>query len=212
VTLRLSGGSRRLTAGVTLLVVCRWVRRRTVMANIPEKVSRSNDWLTPHWILGGVERAFDEDISYDPCPCRLCPDHLGGWYDKEGTDGLEAVWHDGTFVNPPFSLPPGTKGPSPVYAWIAKCCKEAEKGHKIALLLPVNRMEQERRLRVYGSRQLTATVNLYKRVKFINAETGEDEGGNMYPTELLFFNCRSDLVQAAFGSLGMVRHCYPEPP
>ena len=172
-----------------------------------EKVGRSNDWLTPDWILEWCAEAFEGPIGFDPCPC---PTAIGrvGWSYPVGFDGLEVGWLDRTFVNPPFSRE-GTTGPSPVYEWIAKTCREAASGHKICLLLPANRYDQKRRLAAYGCPNLTCTVNLYGRVKFISADTCKEGKSNMYPSELLFFNVRPEMVMVTFGQFGMVRPCFP---
>jgi hypothetical protein len=72
----------------------------------------NDDYCTPAWVREGLFGGW-----FDPCP-------LGGasWF----VSGLEVVWVDRTFVNPPYSDP---------LPWVEKAVAEHKKGKTVALLL-----------------------------------------------------------------------------
>tara|TARA_B100001964_G_scaffold138301_1_gene152555 strand:+ start:226 stop:576 length:351 start_codon:yes stop_codon:yes gene_type:complete len=72
-----------------------------------------DNYSTPKWIL----KLFED--FYDPCPLNTNPK----------INGLEEVWKDKTYVNPPYSDP--TK-------WIDKAIEENKKGKTIVMLLKVD--------------------------------------------------------------------------
>ena len=73
----------------------------------------TDNYATPLWI----KELFKE--WYDPCPLNPNPE----------INGLNIVWLDRTFVNPPYSKP---------LEWVLKAIEESKKGKTIVMLLRVD--------------------------------------------------------------------------
>jgi phage N-6-adenine-methyltransferase len=79
-----------------------------------------DDWATPDYIYGPLDREFNFD--FDPCPFKHT---LAEW------DGLEIEWGERNFVNPPYSRKLKT-------AFVKKAIEESRKGKLCVMLLPVS--------------------------------------------------------------------------
>ena len=75
--------------------------------------SGNDDWETPKDVYASLDKEFNFD--FDPCPL------------KSRDDGLNMVWGNRNFVNPPYSK---------IALWIKKAYEEWLKGKTVVLLIP----------------------------------------------------------------------------
>ena len=78
--------------------------------------SLSPHWATPKWLYDELNKEFN--FGWDPCPLN--------W--KSSNSGLDAIWGDSTFVNPPYG--------GQISMWIQKGYEESKLGKTIVMLLP----------------------------------------------------------------------------
>ena len=77
--------------------------------------SATDNWSTPIDVYNKLNEEFK--FNYDPCPLNESPDF----------NGLETVWGDSVFCNPPYSQ---------IKAWCEKCFNEWKLGKTIVMLIP----------------------------------------------------------------------------
>lgn len=86
-----------------------------------------NDYKTPPEIYEQALKYFHvEKFDCDVC-CSEKNIPADVHYINGETDGLTAEWHDVNWCNPPFNE---------CQKWVKKACKELQKGHLSAMLLP----------------------------------------------------------------------------
>lgn len=110
-------------------------------------------WLTPPVLYKRLDDEFHFD--YDPCP-HPRPD---------GYDGLEAVWGQSNYVNPPFG-----RGN---IKWVRKAVQERAKGKTVVYLdvLPVG---------IYEILATSHRLIPLGRVRWVSIETGEQQKHGSY--------------------------------
>lgn len=130
-------------------------------------------WQTPPAILEKLTKEFNDkhptDTVFDPCP--------KDWNGEN--DGLKIKWPlDGlTFVNPPYSH---------MKEWSAKVAEEAQRGVKIALLIPVR--TDTRYFHDHLLPNLHCLELIKGRVKFVHPETGLPGKAAPFPSMIVYFN------------------------
>jgi len=83
--------------------------------------SKNNDWETPEYIYKAIKQIFgyDKKDLFDPCPL------------KANFNGLNMIWADVNYVNPPYDQ----KGKE---AFIMKAYEEFKKGKITIMLIPAS--------------------------------------------------------------------------
>jgi len=119
------------------------------MGIVYEKYKRVNkdSWATPKWLM----EIFGD--WFDPCPLN----------DNPNVNGLNIVWKDFTYVNPPYSSP---------IKWVEKAIYENKKGKTIALLLKVDTSTKWYMKLVEANAHI---IFIHKRLRFRNPKGNNDE-------------------------------------
>lgn len=159
-----------------------------------------NKWLTPKWIIEGVEAVFGGRIDLDPCSNEGEPNVPAEKHYTEKDDGLALPWKGNVFMNPPY-------GRGLIDPWIAKLVREFRVGwvqQAVALLPAKTETNYIQPLRTFPR------LFFQGRVKFLNPETREPEGVGTFPSMLVFLGCSLPRVHEAFGHLGSI-YIYYEP-
>lgn len=126
------------------------------------KASRSDDWLTPPWLLHAVMDRFGllkMDVS--PSPYAQHVDGNGKpVFEARAVDGLTGGWARTVWCNPPYS---------DIGAWVSKAIEQIDAACSIsALLLPV-RTDTEWWSRVCFT--ASRVIYLRHRVRFVRPDT-----------------------------------------
>ena len=162
-------------------------------------MSGRNDWRTPLWILDRVREI--DSIGLDPCTSRRNPTGAYCFYAQDnGEDGASLPWSPTVtncaglvFVNPPF-----TGGL--IQQFVAKIIEEADAGTEIVTLTPVDATKWRRTLAEHATSRATP----WKRVNYVNPDTGKTVSGVRFPSELHYFGPRPIAFDDAFHDVAEV--------
>jgi hypothetical protein len=150
------------------------MRRKLSSFNIADhSPNRTNDWLTPQWIIDAI------GIS-DLDPCGYSVD--GKFFTRPATysyvppqDGLSLPWFGSVYCNPPYDQN---------VRWLARCREYHEQSGKDVIVLIFNRSETK-----YFQEHVpyaTGLIFLAGRVAFLNGQ-GKIQGKANAPTILIAY-------------------------
>ena len=135
----------------------------------------ANDtWATPQAVIETIEAWLGMDFTLDVCASY--ENAKASHYIDEETDALnpDIEWKDyhpggqGVFyMNPPYSNP---------YPWAERAAKESQRGNIVVGLMIDDRSTRWYQDNVEGLASVALIPN--KRIRFINPETGLEQGGN----------------------------------
>jgi hypothetical protein len=93
------------------------------------KTTRPQEILTPESVVKFCHLLWGEGVRLDPCASNL-PESVVKAEIRyvERDDGLQQVWLDRTYVNPPYKN---------LKQWMQLASQEARQGYRIAMLCPV---------------------------------------------------------------------------
>jgi hypothetical protein len=188
------------------------------MSRPPEKIGRSNVWLTPEDILEPTREYFGGPIPLDPCTTSDNPTKATRFFTEED-DGLAQPWDYPVFMNPPYSnsehlYTVKTRGEelfglprrmfsSQIVLWTAKVLQESRRHTPIIALLPCGaRFSTEYWQDHILSSHLNAICFKRGRAAFIDEATGKAAKGNIYDSQILGYNVDIDRFCRAFGKIG----------
>jgi phage N-6-adenine-methyltransferase len=132
------------------------------------KGGRSDDWLTPPWLLHQIMDRFGP-LYWDACPSKIANHWRSGGPVFSGilSDGLSNSWASSIWCNPPYSN---------IYPWVTRAAEQVGKGYcPLAILLLPVRSDTEWWQWIMGGgivRGNAASVLFFRhRIRFINPTT-----------------------------------------
>lgn len=160
-------------------------------------MSGRDDWQTPPLILDRVRQIGP--IYYDPCTTASNP--VGAEvFDTKETEGLRdsAPWDRLVFVNPPFTTGAIQRWVDRiVYAWVA----DIDGALEMVVLTPFDTTKWRRKL----GRWCSARAVLYKRLNYINPDTGRVVSGVRFSSELHYLGDRPYLFAHVFSDIAEIQ-------